>query len=243
MRPRARARLHDRVARPPAVPRNTKVAIETIVSVRAAAAACCHRPRMRHPARTRSPTVIRIAIITGSTRPGRHSEAVARWVLELAAQREDAAFELVDIAQPALPLFDEPFPPSLGQYMNDHTKAWAAKIAPFDGFVFVTPEYNHGIPGALKNAIDYLFAEWNNKAAGFVSYGSVGGARSVEQLRLVLAELMVATVRSQVLLSLFTDFENFSRFAPHARHESEVGTLLNEVVAWARALKTLRPPR
>ena len=85
--------------------------------------------------------------------------------------------------------------------------------------IFVTPEYNHGIPGALKNAIDFLFREWNNKAAGFISYGSAGGARAVEQLRLVMAEVQIATIRNQVLLSLFTDFENFSVFKPAPQHE------------------------
>jgi NAD(P)H-dependent FMN reductase len=113
-----------------------------------------------------------------------------------------------------LPLLDEAVPPSMGQYSKPHTKTWSAKISSFDGFVFVTPEYNHGIPGALKNAIDFLFREWNNKAAGFVSYGSAGGARAVEQLRLVMAEVQIATIRNQVLLSLFTDFENFSVFKP-----------------------------
>ena len=182
----------------------------------------------------------RIAIIIGSTRPGRVGEAVARWVHAIAAERQDAAFELVDIADYNLPLLDEAMPPSLGQYSHEHTKVWAAKIVSFDGFVFVAPEYNHGIPGALKNAIDYLFKEWNNKAAGFVSYGSVGGARSVEHLRLVMGELMVADVRSQVLLSLFTDFENFTKFTPDPRHTPEVHTMLDQVIAWANALKAVR---
>jgi NAD(P)H-dependent FMN reductase len=103
-----------------------------------------------------------------------------------------------------LPLLDEPVPPSMGQYSQPHTKAWAAKIDSFDGYVFVTPEYNHGISGALKNAIDFLYREWNNKAAGFVGYGSAGGVRAVESLRLVMGELQVADVRNQVMLSLFS---------------------------------------
>ena len=123
--------------------------------------------------------MLRLAIIMGSTRPGRVNEAVARWVYELASKRKDAEFELLDIADYHLPLLDEPVPPSMGQYSKPHTKAWAAKIGSFDGFVFVTPEYNHGISGALKNAIDFLYREWNNKAAGFVGYGSAGAcARS-----------------------------------------------------------------
>jgi NAD(P)H-dependent FMN reductase len=183
---------------------------------------------------------MRIAIITGSTRPGRKSESVARWVLNLAHRRRDAEFELVDIADYKLPLLDEPLPPSFGQYTHDHTKKWAAKIGSFDAFVFVTPEYNHGIPGALKNAIDFLHDEWSNKAAGFVSYGGVGGVRAVEHLRLVMGELAVADVRAQVTLSLFTDFENFSAFKPHERHASELNSVLDQVIGWGRALKTVR---
>jgi NAD(P)H-dependent FMN reductase len=187
--------------------------------------------------------MLRIGIILGSTRPGRNGEAVAKWVYQIAQKRSDATFELVDIKDFNLPLLDEPVPPSMGQYSKPHTKAWAAKVDSFDGFVFVTPEYNHGISGALKNAIDFLFAEWNNKAAGFVSYGSVGGARAVEQLRLVLAEVQIATVRNQVLLSLFSDFENFSVFKPDARHEKSVNAMFDQVIAWSDALKTVREKR
>src|SRR5687768_6492951 len=137
-------------------------------------------------------TMIKTGIIIGSTRPGRVCEAVARWAYDIAQKREDAEFEVVDIIEFNLPLLDEPVPPSMGQYSKPHTKAWAAKIDSFDAYVFVTPEYNHGPSGALKNALDFLYREWNNKAAGFVSYGSAGGARAVEQLRLVMAELQVA---------------------------------------------------
>ncbi len=182
----------------------------------------------------------RVAIITGSTRPGRHNEAVSRWVYGLAKERKDAEFELVDIADYRLPLLDEPMPPSLGQYSRQHTKTWAEKIGPFDAYVFVTPEYNHSTSGALKNAIDYLYREWNNKAAGFVSYGGAGGARAVEHLRLIMADLMVATVRAQVMLSLFTDFEKFTAFKPHPQHKQEVHTMLDQLIAWGGALKTVR---
>lgn len=184
--------------------------------------------------------MIRLAIVMGSTRPGRKSEAVAKWVLELASKRTDAQFELVDIAHFKLPLLDEPVPPSAGRYSQPHTKAWAAKIASFDGFIFVTPEYNHGISAALKNAIDFLFREWNNKAAGFVGYGSAGGARAIESLRLVMGELMVADVRTQVLLSLYTDFENFTTFKPAPMHEKTLNTMIDQLVAWSTALKPLR---
>ena len=182
----------------------------------------------------------KIAIILGSTRPGRNGEAVAQWVLDIAKQRSDAEYELVDIKDYNLPHLDEAMPPSMGQYSQPHTKAWAEKIASFDGFVFVTPEYNHSTSGALKNAIDFLFAEWNNKAAGFVSYGSVGGTRAVEHLRLVMGELKVASVRSQVALSLFTDFTNFSQFTPLPHQTEAVTATLDDVVSWSRALATVR---
>jgi NAD(P)H-dependent FMN reductase len=184
--------------------------------------------------------MLRIAIIVGSTRPGRNGESVARWTSEVARSRKDAEFELVDLKDYNLPLLDEPMPPIMGKYSQPHTKRWAAKIGAFDGFVFVTPEYNHGISGALKNAIDFLHHEWANKAAGFVSYGGALGVRAVENLRLVLAELQVATVRAQVGFSMFTDFENFSVFKPNARHEKSVHEMLDQLVAWAGALKTLR---
>jgi NAD(P)H-dependent FMN reductase len=183
---------------------------------------------------------MRVGIIVGSTRPGRVGEAVAKWVHALAQKKGGAEYELVDIKDFNLPLLDESLPPSLGRYEKPHTKAWAAKIASLDAFVFVTPEYNHGTSGALKNALDFLYKEWNNKAAAFVSYGSAGGARAVEQLRLVMAELQIADVRAQVMLSLFTDFENFSTFKPDPRHEQEVDTMLDQLLSWGKALKTLR---
>lgn len=186
--------------------------------------------------------MLRIAIIVGSTRPGRKALDVANWVHGIAKPRGDADYEVVDIAEFDLPLLDEPVPPSQGKYSQAHTKTWSAKIDSFDGYVFVTPEYNHGTSGALKNAIDFLYKEWNNKAAGFVSYGSAGGCRAVESLRLVAAELMLADVRAQVMLSLFTDFENYTRFTPAERHEKSVHTLFDQLLAWAQAMKTVRNP-
>jgi len=158
--------------------------------------------------------VIKIAIILGSTRPGRNGEAVARWVYEIAKKRIDAEFEFVDIKDFNLPLLDEPIPPSQGQYSKEHTEVWSAKIDSFDDYVFVTAEYNHGVPGALKNGIDYLYKEWNNKAAGFVGYGSAGGVSAVEQLRLVMAELQVADVRAQVAVSIITELRIFESISP-----------------------------
>src|SRR6266853_1682882 len=184
--------------------------------------------------------MLKIAVIIGSTRPGRVGEPVAKWAYELAKKRTDAEFELVDIRDFNLPLLDEPVPPSMGQYSQPHTKKWAAKIASFDAYIFITPEYNHATSGALKNAIDFLYHEWVNKAAGFIGYGGASGTRAVENLRLVMGELQVATVRAQVGLSLFTDFENFSIFKPASMHEKAVNSMLDQVIAWGGALKTLR---
>lgn len=181
----------------------------------------------------------KIAIIIGSTRPGRNGEAVARWVHENASQRSDVEYELVDLKDWDLPHLDEALPAAAGQYAGEHTKAWAAKIAEFDGFIFVTPEYNHSTSGALKNAIDYVGAEWYNKAAGFVSYGVFGGARAVEHLRLVLSQLQVATVSAHVGLSLAHDFENW-QLKPTAQQTAALTPLFDQVEAWSIALKTVR---
>ncbi len=187
--------------------------------------------------------MVKIGIVVGSTRPGRKAEAVAKWVHEIAAKRADgaASYEIVDIATFDLPLLDEPTPPSMGKnYTKEHTKAWSKKIDELDGFVFVTPEYNHSTSGALKNALDFIYLEWNNKACGFVGYGSVGGTRAIEHLRLIAGELQLADVRAQVGLSLFTDFENYTTFKPSPHHTKSVDTMLDQVVAWSKAMKTLR---
>ncbi|MEV2268889.1 NADPH-dependent FMN reductase [Nonomuraea africana] len=191
----------------------------------------------------------RIAIVIGSTRPRRKGAAVARWVADVAGRHatigDGVTYEVVDLAEYGLPLLDEPVPALFGEYAHAHTSKWSETIASFDGFVFVTPEYNHSVPASLKNAIDFLFAEWHNKAAGFVSYGVHGGTRAVEHLRLSLTELKVASVRSQVALSVFTDFEITDPtqpgvFAPGPHQEPTLIELLDEVVAWSRALAPLR---
>jgi NAD(P)H-dependent FMN reductase len=128
----------------------------------------------------------------------------------------------------------------MGQYTHEHTKAWAEAINRFDGFIFVTAEYNHSVPGALKNALDYVYAEWNNKAAGFVSYGSAGGVRAVENLRLITAELQMAGVRAQVALPFASEFENYTVFTPSDDAEAALKPLLDQLISWATALKTLR---
>jgi NAD(P)H-dependent FMN reductase len=184
--------------------------------------------------------MLNVGIILGSTRPNRNGEAVAKWVYERVKDRRDANYELIDIKDYGLPLLDEPIPPSQGKYSQPHTRRWAEKIGAVDAFIFVSAEYNHGIPGALKNAIDFLYREWNNKAAGFVSYGSAGGARAVEALRLVMAEVQIADVRAQVMFSLATDFKNYSEFAPDPRHEKELDTLLKQLLAWGEAMRAVR---
>lgn len=184
--------------------------------------------------------MLKIAVITGSTRPRRINHKVADWVCGVARNHSDATFELVDISDYNLPMFDESLPPVLGKYQHEHTKVWARKVSEFDGFVFVTPEYNHSIPGALKNAIDFLYKEWNNKCAGFVSYGAAGGIRAIEHLRLILSEVQVAHVRSQVALSLYSDFENFTMVKPRSFQLHLLEDMLGQVLMWARALKNIR---
>jgi len=184
--------------------------------------------------------MLKIGIILGSTRPGRVGETVAEWVAEVASKRDDAEFVLVDVAKAGLPLFDEELPPLMNQAARQHTKDWAATIAGLDSFLFVTPEYNHSMPASLKNALDFIAYEWHHKAAGFVSYGAAGGLRAVEHLRLVLAELKVATVRAQASLNSYTDFENFRTFKPTDRHVEALNATIDEVVEWGTALGSLR---
>ncbi|MFJ2758293.1 NADPH-dependent FMN reductase [Nocardioides sp. NPDC087217] len=184
--------------------------------------------------------MISIGIILGSTRPNRVGPQVARWVHDQASRREDAIFELVDLRDHPLPHLDEPVPPMFGPSANQHTRDWAERIAPFDGFVIVTPEYNGGMPGVLKNAIDHACAEWTNKAVGFVSYGVSGGARAVVQLRTVCGALGMADVSRPVELSLFTDFENHATFVPADRHAVALTATLDQVISWSTVLAPLR---
>lgn len=183
---------------------------------------------------------LKIAIILGSSRPQRVGGIVADWVSDMAANRSDASFELIDLLDVGLPFLDEGLPPATGVYGNQHTRDWAARIGAFDGFVFVTPEYNHSVPAVLKNALDFVYAEWNNKAAGIVTYGTASGIRAAEQLRLILAELQVATVRAQLALDSYRDFENFYDFKPTERHTEALNTMLDQVISWGTALKRLR---
>lgn len=183
----------------------------------------------------------RIGIIVGSTRPNRLGRSVAEWVLEQATQRTDATFEIVDLADHQLPHLCEPTAAAMSSdYSQDETVVWSARIAGFDGFVFVTPEYNHSIPGVLKNALDHLYVEWRDKAAGCVGYGVDGGIRAVEHLRLVLAELHVATVRDQVALSIRDDVDDTGRLTPRPHQSTRLDAMLDGLVSWSVALAPLR---
>ncbi|MEK4229811.1 NADPH-dependent FMN reductase [Solibacillus sp. FSL H8-0538] len=177
---------------------------------------------------------LNIGIILGSTREGRVSPQVGNWVKELADKRGDANYTIIDLAEFKLPLLGEPGGDASG------AAAWSQKVAACDGFVFIAQEYNHSITGALKNALDYLREEWNNKVAGIVSYGSVGGARATEHLRGILGELLVADVRVHPALSLFTDFENGTDFKPATVQADSVNQMLDQVIPWSKALKTIR---
>ncbi|UYM06349.1 NADPH-dependent FMN reductase [Solicola gregarius] len=184
---------------------------------------------------------LRIGVIVGSTRPGRRAPAVAHWTAQVAIQHLGEAVEVqvLDLARFALPLLDENVPAALGEYERPHTRRWAQAVGACDGFVFVTPEYNHSLPAALKNALDFVYAEWHNKAAGIVGYGVDGGVRAVEHLRQVLAELQVADVRTAVTLVLPEDFTG-DGLSPRAFQAERVRRVADEVLTWSRALHSLR---
>ncbi|WP_326718005.1 NADPH-dependent FMN reductase [Vagococcus jeotgali] len=174
---------------------------------------------------------MKIGIILGSTREGRVSPQVGEYIKQIGDKREDASFEIVDIADYNLPF--------LGT--GPANQAWNDKINELDGYVFIVQEYNHGLSAALKNAIDSARQEWFNKAAGIVSYGSGGGIRAAEQVRTIMAEQSVATVRTHPAFNLFTDFENMSVFKPGAHMEKGVEDMLDELMLWSKAFKTIRP--
>ncbi|UOE53778.1 NAD(P)H-dependent oxidoreductase [Bacillus sp. CMF12] len=175
---------------------------------------------------------LNIGIILGSTRQGRVSPQVGSWVKEIADRRGDANYEIIDIADFKLPFLGEADSPGIAE--------WNEKLNSLDGFIFIVQEYNHSITGALKNALDLAREPWNNKAAGIVSYGSTGGARAAEHLRGIMGELMIADVRTHPTLSLFTDFENGTVFKPQDLHLDNVNAMIDQVISWSGALKTIR---
>jgi NAD(P)H-dependent FMN reductase len=187
--------------------------------------------------------LLRIGIVLGSVRTGRFADRPGEWLLRLAARRTDATFELVDLRDYPLPFFDEPMSPLRAPAKHEVAQRWARKVGELDGFVFVTSEYNHSMPASLKNAIDYVYAEWNRKPAAFVAYGNAGGARAVEQLRLVLVEVQSAPIRSAVhvqraefieMLLHGKTFEDFPQLAQAAE------TMLDDLIWWARTLRAGR---
>jgi len=187
-----------------------------------------------------SKDMLKIAIIIGSTRPKRNGSKVGKWVHGLAQERKGVEYELIDLKEVALPFLDEPKSPMQEDYQHDHTKEWSKRIMPFDGFVLVTPEYNHGTCAALKNALDFLYKEWNNKPVAFVSYGSDGGTRAVEQLRQTVVELQMASIRTQVALSLYDDFQDFTDLAPREVLVRKMPDLFGQLEEWATAFRSLR---
>lgn len=181
---------------------------------------------------------MKIAIVTTSVREGRVAPGVAQWVKNFADEQaiENASFEIVDLANYKLPLLGVQAPEE--QYQD--AAKWQADMAKFDAYIFVVAEYNHSVTGALKNATDFLKTEMVNKPAAFVGYGGLGGIRAIEGLRTILAELQVATVQKTVNFLLAVDFENYTVFKPQAHHEQSASLLLKQLLAWAKALKTIR---
>lgn len=187
------------------------------------------------------PEKLKVGIIIGSVRDGRNAQAVANWMHDYAVERNDGTdYELVDLVDYRLPMLGESLPEEKQAVADRAVSAWSNKINSFDAYIFIVPEYNHTMGGALKNALDFVNQEVNNKVAGFVGYGSLGGARAHENMRLILGELQVADVRTAVTFSLMTDFENMSEFKPADYHKNNANDMLDQVNTWGKAFKTLR---
>lgn len=186
--------------------------------------------------------MVNIGIIVGSTRPGRFGIQPGNWIYDLAQQHGGANFELVDLQEVGLPLLDESTPAAMHQYEHEHTKRWAERIGNLDGFIFVSPEYNHSTSGALKNAIDFLYQEWNYKAASFVSYGSgAGGSRAVEHLRGIMGELRIFDLREQVLLpEYYTRLNDQGQYQFSEAEASTATMVIRDTVFWAEQMKAAR---
>jgi NAD(P)H-dependent FMN reductase len=188
-----------------------------------------------------------IKILIGSTRPHRFGPAFASWIVSEASAFAESSpgsprFELVDLADLGLPLLDEPIPASMRTYEHDHTRRWSKIVDEADGFLFLVPEYNHGVSGALKNAIDYLFHEWGHKPAAFASYGGgAGGARAVEQLREICGELKVYDLRESVLVpNYWNQLDASGAFAPDEGQKKAAQAMLAQLAYWTDAMKAPR---
>jgi NAD(P)H-dependent FMN reductase len=187
-----------------------------------------------------------ISVIVGSTRQGRFSEKPAQWILGHLKKRDDVEVRLLDLRDFPMPFFDQPVPPAMPgrpPYENEVVQKWTAEIAQADGFVFITPEYNFGTSAVLKNAIDWVYPEWNRKAAAFVSYGGAAGVRSVQQLRETAIELQLAPVRSSVHIpaaSLWAHFQGGDVDAGLAELDGISEAMIDDLLWWTAALKTAR---
>lgn len=185
---------------------------------------------------------MKIGIIVGSIRNGRVGRNVGEWVLAEASQRDDATFELIDLAEFDVPLFDSPVGPMMAkkQYAHEGVQRWSKAIDECDGFIYVTPEYNHSVPGAFKNACDWLGPEWMFKTVAFVSYGADGGVRATEAWRLSVANFSMLDIRTALALNRFTEFGQDGSFHPNERRSGELKTLLDHLVASTRVYGQLR---
>src|SRR6478672_6151814 len=182
-----------------------------------------------------------LQIIVASTRPGRVGLAVGQWVRDRAVEHGAFDVELIDLAEVNLPFLDEPKHPRLGQYQHQHTRDWSAKIAAGDAFVFVTPEYNHSFNAPLKNAIDYLYAEWQHKPVGFVSYGGVAaGARALQQLKQVVTALKLLPITEAVNIPFVAQFLEDGAIVANDVMEQAAVAMLDELVRVEAALRPLR---
>src|SRR5262244_295212 len=187
-----------------------------------------------------------ISVIVGSTRPGRFSEKPAQWIFRHLEKRAEVKARLLDLRDFPLPFFDQPVPPAMPgrpPYEHDVVKRWTAEIARSDGFIIVSPEYNYGPPAVLKNALDWVYPEWNRKAVGFVGYGSAMGARAIQQLREAAIELQMAPIRHSVLIpvaTLWAHFQGGDVEAGLAQVEPAAKTMIDDLVWWTTALKTAR---
>lgn len=191
-------------------------------------------------------TQIALKIIVGSTREGRFADQAATWIADMAKENKELDVEILDLREYDMPFFDSPMNPSYKSepYPHESVEKWTAKIKEGDAFIVVTPEYNHSTSGVVKNALDWVYKEWNDKVIGFVGYGSVGGARAVEQLRLIAIELQMAPVRQGVHFlgnEYFPIAMGDRDFKPmFEKHEGEAKTLLEQIAKWGKALKSVR---
>lgn len=186
--------------------------------------------------------MINIKIIIGSTRPARFGIQPAEWVFELAKKQMDATFELIDLQDLNLPMLDEPVPAVAFQYTKDHTKKWSKMVDETDGFIFITPEYNHGTSAALKNAIDYLAREWGYKPASFISYGAdAGGARAIEHLISVTTHLRMYPQSEHLIMpNYWTQMNKDGKFQPSDEQTQQVEKIIENTIFWAKGMKPLR---